>query len=162
MANNNREVEQLVLRRAFLEAASWPFRVGQRMGRTALELAADLTETPPDVPHIAERLRAEQPANEAKVGAGLVEVAQRLKSKAGQSQSGATHTALEWAGHKKISEAMLAAETDPDVPDHITRKVAEIAIQHGTEPARLAPDTLSEFDAYRATNIMELFTPGGR
>jgi hypothetical protein len=123
--------------------------------------------------HISDRLQAQMPANRARIGAQYVSIAAQLKREViakRQAAEGSRHPnqALEEAeelrksaaamtvvGHGTISRAILAAETEPLVPDSITLKTVNIAKRAHTHPELLIPTGwLSEFDAARAEQLM--------
>lgn len=125
--------------------------------------------------HITERLRAQMPANQAKIGAQYVGIAARLKQQATEELERAERrrsprqewetaealrkeaAAMKVVGHGTIANAILAAETAPFVPDTVTLQTVNIARKVHTHPELLVPPGwLSEFEAVRAEELLHI------
>ena len=110
--------------------------------------------------HIAERLRSEMPANQAKIGSQYVRIAGQMKRKElalnPEEIDLRPWIAMKKWGHNLIVGALLTADTDPAVPVTIVEQTADIAVNAATDPSRLVPPGLiSPFEAHRAASIID-------
>jgi hypothetical protein len=131
--------------------------IGRRLGGVA---AGAYTGRPPaEHPHITERLRAQQPLNDAQVGKQFVEIGDMFDP----AQASTTEQERELAekqkgyrryGHSRIISILLQADADPIIEPTTVDAVAEIAHEVGTDPTRLE-DTFSEFEIERAKHILD-------
>jgi hypothetical protein len=144
------------IRNAF-DAGQQSIIMGRRLGNVA---AGAYTGRPPaESPHITERLRAEQPLNDALVGRQFVEIGDMFDP----ATASTTEQERELAekrrgylryGHSKIVSILLQADADPAVEPATVDAVADIAHQMRTDPDRLE-DTFSEFEIERAKHILD-------
>lgn len=134
-----------------------PFNVGLNAGSMAMRAAVSVLEpyasrlfVPPTVDGET-GLIAQRPINEAKIGRQLVVIGRRMDRDRRERPS------ILAAGHFKIADAVLATDTQRGIPDSVTEEVVNIAVRTGTDPVRLAPDHLDEFNAFRAASIIDDF-----
>ena len=144
-----------------VEAGRISLFMGRRLGGMVVSRAAEAyTGKPPaDQPHIAERVQATMPVNEAMIGLQMVEIGDLVDPDSARTQEQARQLAekrrgYHQYGHYKIVKAALDADSDPLVQDEAVQEVIDIAHQAGTDPARLE-SPFSEFEVERAKHIID-------
>lgn len=153
------------------------WRVASGLGQKTLDFAYAYTQLGFMEPskHMAERIEARIPINEARIGAQYVTIAAKLRkdllakemllAKALRpeeelerevNQMVKSVAAMKVVGHGKITNAILGAETAPTVPDEVTFETVKIARRVDTQPRLLVPSGwISEIQAVQAEHLIE-------
>jgi hypothetical protein len=146
-----------------------PARYGQLAlgaGQLVFGAARGLIQLPRFGTDLPSRLKKELPVNTARIGGQYVGIAHKMKLQPFEHttdymalqteeerdkaalQRDATIIAMKLHGHGLITDAIIAAETEPVVPDEITLQTVRIAKRFDTQPERLVPPgRISEFQA---------------